>query len=210
MNTKFYLLPLLLLAVLFASCEETKEVSIYDNWQPRNEAFLDSLQAVYDNGIADKEGRKLERFELLTAPGTYLLFKRLTPVTATPPVGPDGKVIPGREYEYINGYVSENIQPLYTDNVTLFYKGSLINKTRFDGFEGATPTIFDSPNAWAVNDPVLIAGWPELLQRMSVGERWEVYIPSSYGYGAGGMGAVLGYSTLIFDIQLYSIESLED
>ena len=31
MNKKIYLLPILLLALVFVSCEETKEVSIYDN-----------------------------------------------------------------------------------------------------------------------------------------------------------------------------------
>ena len=44
MNKKIYLLPILLLALVFVSCEETKEVSIYDNWQERNEAFIDSLR----------------------------------------------------------------------------------------------------------------------------------------------------------------------
>ena len=44
MNKKIYLLPILLLALVFVSCEETKEVSIYDNWQERNEAFIDSLK----------------------------------------------------------------------------------------------------------------------------------------------------------------------
>ncbi|MEG0038216.1 MAG: peptidylprolyl isomerase, partial [Bacteroides sp.] len=49
MNKKIYLLPLLLLVALFTtSCEETKEAGKYDNWQPRNQAFLDSLQNVYD------------------------------------------------------------------------------------------------------------------------------------------------------------------
>lgn len=47
MNKKIYLLPILLLALVFTSCEETKEVSRYDNWQARNEAFIDSLYNVY-------------------------------------------------------------------------------------------------------------------------------------------------------------------
>lgn len=46
-----------------------------------------------------------------------------------------------------------------------------------------------------------------MLQRMKVGERRLVYIPWSYGYGSSGSGSILGYSTLIFDMQLYSIEN---
>ena len=36
-----FLLPLA--ALLFASCEEVQEASKYDNWQARNEAFIDSI-----------------------------------------------------------------------------------------------------------------------------------------------------------------------
>ena len=55
MNKKIYLLPILLLALVFTSCEETKEVSRYDNWQARNEAFIDSLYNVYTTE-ADHDG----------------------------------------------------------------------------------------------------------------------------------------------------------
>ncbi len=33
MNKKIYLLPLLLLALIFVSCEETKEATKFDNYQ---------------------------------------------------------------------------------------------------------------------------------------------------------------------------------
>ena len=52
MNKKIYLLPILLLALVFTSCEETKEVSRYDNWQARNEAFIDSLYNVYTTAVS--------------------------------------------------------------------------------------------------------------------------------------------------------------
>lgn len=204
MNKKIYLLPLLLLTLVFASCEETKEVSIYDNWQERNQYFNDSLKTVYDNGTLDEEGRKLERFELLTDPDNYLYYKKLSPVTETPPVD--------KPYNYIEGYVASDQQPLYTDTVSVYYKGSLINKQRFDGFTGADPTVFDNSHRVGVsglmgnNNEGVIVGWTEVLQRMKLGERWEVYIPWNYAYGADGRGSILGYSTLIFDIQLFSIE----
>lgn len=207
MNTKIYLLPLLMLAMLFASCEETSEASVYDNWQPRNEAFIDSVRNVFEKGITDNEGRKIDRFEILTAPGTYMYYKKLTAVTDTPPIDPEtGKIFPGREDEYIEGYkYLEGVRPFYTDKVSLFYKVSLINKVRIDGFLGANPTIIDSSSKWTVNGNI-ISGWTELLQWMSVGERWEVYIPWNYAYGSGDEGAIPGYSTLLYDIQLYSIE----
>ena len=50
MNKKIYLLPLLLLALIFVSCEETKEATKFDNWRARNEGYIDSLKTVFDTG----------------------------------------------------------------------------------------------------------------------------------------------------------------
>ena len=36
MNKKIYLLPLLLLALIFVSCEETKEATKFYNWRDSN------------------------------------------------------------------------------------------------------------------------------------------------------------------------------
>jgi FKBP-type peptidyl-prolyl cis-trans isomerase FklB len=50
----------------------------------------------------------------------------------------------------------------------------------------------------------VVAGWTEVLQRMKVGERWEIYIPWQQGYGSS-VSAAPAYSTLIFDLNLVSI-----
>lgn len=195
MNKKIYLLPILLLALVFVSCEETKEVSIYDNWQERNEAFIDSLRNEF---MTNREVSGLDTIHLLSAPDDYIFYKEKTPVK-NEPENPDNI------YEYIEGYVFEDIQPYYTDSVYTYYKGTYIIGTRFDGFTGKNPTVFDSPSRFYVNS--VVTGWSEMLQRMKVGERREIYIPWKYGYGASGYGGILGYSTLVFDVQLYSIEN---
>ena len=48
MSKKIYLFSLVLLALAFTACSETEEATKFDNWRSRNEAFIDSLQAVYD------------------------------------------------------------------------------------------------------------------------------------------------------------------
>ena len=48
MSKKIYLFSLVLLALAFVSCSETEEEGKFANWRARNEAFLDSLQQVYD------------------------------------------------------------------------------------------------------------------------------------------------------------------
>ena len=47
---------LALFGVTFAACEETEEVSVYDNWQERNEAYIDSVATYVGNRyIVDQE-----------------------------------------------------------------------------------------------------------------------------------------------------------
>ena len=185
MNKKIYLIPLLLLAFVFTSCEETKEISKYDNWQERNDAFIDSLYNVYTTQ-ADHGG--LERIQLLTNPSAYIFYKKLAPV------------------ETLEGYVASSEKPLDgTTKVDVYYKGVNILKERFDGFTGSEPTVYDEPLSFSVTYGSIIDGWWEVLQQMSLGERWEVYIPWNYGYGSSGSGSILGYSTLIFDMQLFRI-----
>jgi FKBP-type peptidyl-prolyl cis-trans isomerase FklB len=71
-------------------------------------------------------------------------------------------------------------------------------------FAGEEPNAFESPTTFIVNEQVY--GWVEVLQRMKVGERWEIYIPWQQGYGSAGQFSILGYSTLIFDVNLVSIK----
>lgn len=189
MNKKIFLAPLLLMLIFLTSCEETKEVSKYDNWQARNEAYIDSLYNVFTT-TPDKGG--LDSIHLLTAPNDYIFYKKLEAVTDLP------------------GYVLDPTQrPLdQSSSVDMYYKGVNILKERFDGFYGTAPTVFDSPTNFKLYYGSLIVGWWEILQRMSVGERWEVYIPWNYAYGSSGNTNVLGYSTLIFDIQLFRVVDL--
>ena len=104
----------------------------------------------------------------------------------------------GLQYEIIekgNGPI-----PTASDNVTTHYTGKLIDGTVFDSsVERGQPATF----------PVggVIKGWTEALQIMPVGSKWRLYIPYNLAYGERGAGAQIGpYSTLIFDIELLSID----
>lgn len=187
MNKKLYLLPLLLLAFVFTSCEETKEASKFDNWRPRNEAFIDSLQQVYANG----SDPTLKYIVPLTDPKAKIFYKDMTPA---------GKVL--------------GATPQFSDSVQVYYRGSYIFNESFEqNFMGKEPNVeFDIPLDCYVSPyverpkgwPVLtvISGWGEVFQHMKVGQLWRVYLPQEYAYGASGSGNIPGYSTLIFDLQL--------
>ena len=79
------------------------------------------------------------------------------------------------------------------------YTGRLIDGTVFDTTEGqALPALF------VVRD--LIMGCQIVLTRMHEGDKWEVYIPAKWGYGAMNMEDIPAHSTLIFELELVKIE----
>ena len=91
-KTLCFLLPLA--ALLFASCEEVQEASKYDNWQSRNEAFIDSIARETGGLIIDSEEKAAavevgRLFAIATTAGTmsgdqYVYCKKIT-------ANPDGR-----------------------------------------------------------------------------------------------------------------------
>lgn len=81
--------------------------------------------------------------------------------------------------------------------VTVHYTGKTINGKTFDSSRGGAPV------AMRLRD--LIQGWIIALQKMHVGDRWEVYLPAEMGYGRFSQPGIPGGSTLIFDIELSAI-----
>jgi len=103
----------------------------------------------------------------------------------------------GLQYEVISNGTGP--KPTIEDNVTTHYHGTLIDGTVFDSsVDRGEPASF----------PVggVIKGWTEALQLMSVGSKWKLYVPYDLAYGERGAGPQIGpYSTLIFDVELISI-----
>ena len=92
-------------------------------------------------------------------------------------------------------------KPESTDTVKVHYQGSLIDGTVFDSsIQRKEPAVFP------VNG--VIKGWIEALQLMTVGSKWQLFIPYDLAYGEKGAGQLIGpYSTLIFEVELLSIEN---
>ena len=185
------------------ACDEVKEPTVNDNRQERNEAFIDSIKSLTGNSyVATMEQADQmpvgQLFSVLvpsassSAKAEYIYCKKLIAV-------PDGR------------------RPLYTEEVSTFYYGTLITGDKFDGnFTGFSatyqqpinptvrePQATDSPTSFGVSQ--VISGWTAALQLMRTGERWMLYIPYTCAYGTSGSGSIRGYSALTFDVQLVAV-----
>lgn len=91
------------------------------------------------------------------------------------------------------------VKPKATDTVTVHYRGTLINGTEFDSsYKRGEPATFRADR--------VIPGWKEALQLMKEGAKWQLFIPSDLAYGERGGGPIEPNSTLIFDVELISIQ----
>lgn len=89
--------------------------------------------------------------------------------------------------------------PTANDRVTVHYHGTLIDGTVFDSsVDRGNPATFPVTG--------VIKGWIEALQLMPVGSKWTLYIPQELAYGSADQGTIKPFSTLIFDVELLSIE----
>lgn len=89
--------------------------------------------------------------------------------------------------------------PTAKDTVRTHYEGKLIDGTVFD-----SSLKRNEPAEFPVEG--VIAGWTEALQKMKVGDKWQLFIPSELAYGESGAGGVIPpYATLIFEIELLDI-----
>ena len=90
--------------------------------------------------------------------------------------------------------------PKATDTVVTNYRGTLINGKEFDSSYRR-----NQPAKLAVNQ--FIAGWSEALQKMKVGSKWQLWVPSDLAYGENGAGQDIGpNATLIFELELLDIK----
>ena len=215
---KSTILSLLSLVSLFllASCEETTVPGTYDNWRERNDAFLDSIRTeTGDNYLVWRNPGTRVTTDLGETPMT---LGKLYAIEVQ-----DGGTTDGLQYTYAKKLVDnpDGTRLLATDNVEVYYYGTLINGEEFDGnFEGfgaldqeiplnsadmKWPTDFNTPATMEVDG--LIGGVKWVLQHARTGERWLIHVPyySGVGYGESDNNSIPGCSVLTFDFVIGDI-----
>ena len=185
------LLLALVAALTFTACDETEEVGEFDNWQKRNEAYIDSIAKVARTN----------------ADGDWKVFLAY---------GLADSLQWSNQY-YVYCHIIEegegNEMPMFNDTVLVNYRGRLIPTKSYDlgyifdeSFTGALDPETDVPTK--LNLSGCVRGWTTAMTQMVKGDIWRVYIPSELGYGQSGQGAIPGYSTLVFDMNLIDFERI--
>ena len=201
MKHSFNILTLLAVcasAFTFMSCQETEEVNEYDNWEVRNQMYIDSIAKV----CALNEDGKWVR---------YCAFNYDELIENAK----------GNNNHFI--YVHKNVDgngsysPQFNDSVRVHYLGHLIPS---DSYKSGY-IFYKTYNGYTLNEktdvPLLlgsketVVGFSTAVMHMVEGDDCTVYIPYDIGGGVddgiinGKGNQVPGYSTLVFSLKLAKV-----
>jgi FKBP-type peptidyl-prolyl cis-trans isomerase len=112
----------------------------------------------------------------------------------------EGVVVLPSGLQYKALVVGNGKRPGVDDTVVCNYRGTFIDGTEFDSsYKRGQPQTFPLKG--------VIKGWSEALQLMTVGSKWQVFIPSELAYGEKGAGQnVPPNATLVMEIELLAIK----
>jgi FKBP-type peptidyl-prolyl cis-trans isomerase len=103
----------------------------------------------------------------------------------------------GLQYHVVNA--GDGAPPKSTDEVTVNYRGTLMDGTEFDSsYKRGQPASFP------VNG--VIPGWQEALVLMKPGAKWQLFIPPQLAYDVNSPPTIPPGSLLIFDVELIKVK----
>lgn len=105
----------------------------------------------------------------------------------------------GLQYKVLEQSSKQGPSPTALDTVKIHYRGSYIDGKVFDSsYQRGTPLVIPLSQ--------VISGWSEVLQKMHVGDKWQVFIPSYLAYGKRGFEPHVGPNVaLVFEMELLGI-----
>lgn len=112
---------------------------------------------------------------------------------------PGVKTLPsGLQYKVLTEGAGKS--PKATDSLVAHYRGTLLDGKEFDSsYKRGEPMTF------VLNQ--MIPGWIEGLQLMKEGAKWQLFIPSTLGWGDRGAGQDIGpNATVMFEVELIKVK----
>lgn len=105
----------------------------------------------------------------------------------------------GLQFKVLTKSQEGGMHPTPLDVVKIHYRGTFPDGRVFDSsYQRGQPVTFPLNR--------VIPGWIEALQKMQVGDKWEVFIPPYLAYGDNGFGQEIGPNVaLVFEIELLGI-----
>lgn len=107
----------------------------------------------------------------------------------------------GLQYEVLKAAENPTVKPKLTDTVVVNYVGTLVDGHEFESsYKRGEPAVFQVTG--------VIRGWTEILQLMSPGDKWKIYIPTELGYylTPRDPNVIPPGAALIFEIALEAIK----
>jgi FKBP-type peptidyl-prolyl cis-trans isomerase FklB len=101
----------------------------------------------------------------------------------------------GLQYKVIAPGDKKAPQATVQDEVTVQYRGKLLDGTEFDSSYAR-----GQPATFPVNG--VIKGWQEAIVLMRPGAKYQLFVPPDLAYGDRGQPKIPGGSLLIFDVEL--------
>lgn len=194
MKKLFHILPLFAVLIFLASCSEKDEVGEYDNWQARNQHYVDSIASLADAG---RDG------------WTKIIAYNLNTREPRPDLNNNYYIYVQKLEKGTGDKLPEN-----NDSVRVHYLGRLIpsmSYTQGNVFDKSYSTYTfneetDVPKLMPVTNSI-ITGFSTAVMHMVEGDRWKVVVPYYLGYNpkVNPSSMVPDYSALIFDIKLVRI-----
>ena len=144
------------------------------------------------------------------------LFLAAAPAASTPVAGPGAAstaperayfakntraagvvALPGLQVQVLTSGPADGAHPKSGEQITVRYKGSLMDGSVFDQTAGDATTSFILRQ--------VIPGWQVALKLMRPGDKWRIFIPAYMAYGPSVKPEIPADSPLIFEVELVSI-----
>lgn len=107
----------------------------------------------------------------------------------------------GLQYEVIKE--GAGLHPTLSDSLTVHYIGKIATGETFD-------SSYDRGEPLEITLNSMIEGWKIGIPLMKKGAKYRFFIPYNLGYGERRSGPIPPFSTLIFDVELLDIKSVNE